>query len=307
MTSTATTTEAVATLEAAPVATSPWREFAQAFLHNKGATLGLAFMVLMLLAAIFAPLLAPHSPIEQYRESIAQAPAWQEGGSWQFVLGTDEAGRDMLSRLIFGARTSLLVGMLSVLAALLPGIALGLLAAFFPKVLGAAIMRFMDIMMALPSLLLAIAIMAILGPGLDNAIFAIAIVALPGYVRLTRASAMTELNRDYVTASRVAGAGTLRLMFITVLPNCMAPLIVHATMSFSSAILDIAALGFLGMGVQPPTPEWGTMLAAARDYISSAWWIITMPGLTILLSVLAINLMGDGLRDALDPKLKRAS
>ena len=132
-------------------------------------------------------------------------------------------------------------------------------------------------------------------------------MALPGYVRLTRASAMTELNRDYVTASRVAGAGTLRLMFITVLPNCMAPLIVHATMSFSSAILDIAALGFLGMGVQPPTPEWGTMLAAARDYISSAWWIITMPGLTILLSVLAINLMGDGLRDALDPKLKRAS
>ncbi|MDO4795837.1 MAG: ABC transporter permease subunit [Brachymonas sp.] len=284
---------------------SPWREFAQAFLHNKGATLGLIFMIGMLLVALLAPVLAPHSPIEQYRDAIAVPPAWQDGGSWKFVLGTDEAGRDLLSRLIYGARTSLLVGMLSVLAALLPGIILGLLAAFFPKVIGAGIMRLMDIMMALPSLLLAVAIMAILGPGLNNAILAIAIVSLPGYVRLARASAMTELGRDYVTASRVSGAGLLRLMFVTVLPNCMAPLIVHGTMSFSSAILDIAALGFLGLGVQPPTPEWGTMLASARDYISSAWWIITMPGMTILLSVLAINLMGDGLRDALDPKLKR--
>ena len=293
--------------EEAPAVLSPWREFAQAFLHNKGATLGLIFMVCMVLLAIFAPVVAPHSPIEQYRDAIAQPPAWQAGGSWKFILGTDEAGRDLLSRLIFGARTSLLVGMFSVLAALLPGVILGLLAAFFPKVIGAGIMRLMDIMMALPSLLLAVAIMAILGPGLNNAIFAIAIVSLPGYVRLARASAMTELNRDYVMASRVAGAGLLRLMFVTVLPNCMAPLIVHGTMSFSSAILDLAALGFLGLGVQPPTPEWGTMLASARDYISNAWWIITMPGVTILLSVLAINLMGDGLRDALDPKLKRVT
>lgn len=286
-------------------APTPWQEFVKSFLHNKGATLGLLFMLIMLAVALFAPLVVPHSPIEQYRDAIAQAPFWQQGGSWKFILGTDEAGRDILSRLIFGARTSLLVGMLSVCAALIPGIVLGLLAAFFPKILGPAIMRLMDIMMALPSLLLAVAIMAILGPGLNNAILAIAIVSLPGYVRLTRASAMTELNREYVTASRIAGAGLLRLMFITVLPNCMAPIIVHATMSFSSAILDIAALGFLGLGVQPPTPEWGTMLASARDYISSAWWIITMPGITILLSVLAINLMGDGLRDALDPKLKR--
>ena len=286
---------------------SPWRELAQSFLQNKGATFGLIFMTLMVLAAIFAPLIAPHSPIEQYRDAIARAPARPDGGTWKFLLGTDEAGRDVLSRLLFGARTSLLVGMFSVLAALLPGIVLGLLAAFFPRILGAGIMRLMDIMMALPSLLLAVAIMAILGPGLNNAILAIAIVSLPGYVRLARASAMTELSRDYVTASRVAGAGLMRLMFVTVLPNCMAPLIVHGTMSFSSAILDIAALGFLGLGVQPPIPEWGTMLASARDYIGSAWWIITMPGLTILLSVLAINLMGDGLRDALDPKLKRAA
>ena len=157
------------------------------------------------------------------------------------------------------------------------------------------------------SLLLAVAIVAILGPGLINSVIAIAIVSLPSYVRLTRAAVMGELNRDYVTAARLAGAGLPRLMFITVLPNCMAPLIVQATLSFSSAILDAAALGFLGLGVQPPTPEWGTMLASARDYIERAWWVVSLPGLTILLSVLAINLMGDGLRDALDPKLKNAA
>ena len=182
-----------------------------------------------------------------------------------------------------------------------------LLAGFSPTRLGPFIMRLMDIMLALPSLLLAVAIVAILGPGLINTIFAIAIVSLPSYVRLTRAAVMTELNRDYVTASKLAGAGTLRLMFISVLPNCMAPLIVQATLSFSSAILDAAALGFLGLGVQPPTPEWGTMLASARDYIERAWWVVSLPGLAILLSVLAINLFGDGLRDALDPKLKNAA
>ncbi|NHR06258.1 ABC transporter permease subunit [Chromobacterium haemolyticum] len=286
---------------------SPFKEFWQGFSHNKGAVAGLIFMLIVTSCALLAPLVAPYSPIEQYRDHLLTPPVWVDGGSTQFLFGTDELGRDILSRLIHGARLSLFIGLCSVLMALLPGVVLGLLAAFFPKVLGGVIMRLMDIMMALPSLLLAVAIMAILGPGLMNAMIAIATVALPAYVRLTRASAMTELNRDYVTASRVAGAGLPRLMFVTVLPNCMAPLIVHATMSFSSAILEIAALGFLGLGVQPPTPEWGTMLASARDYIESAWWVVTLPGLTILLSVLAINLMGDGLRDALDPKLKRAA
>ncbi len=206
-----------------------------------------------------------------------------------------------------GARLSLMIGLTSVLISMIPGIFLGLLAGFSPTRLGPVIMRLMDIMLALPSLLLAVAIVAILGPGLINTVIAIAIVSLPAYVRLTRAAVMGELNRDYVTASRLAGAGTLRLMFVTVLPNCMAPLIVQATLSFSSAILDAAALGFLGLGVQPPTPEWGTMLASARDYIERAWWVVSLPGLTILLSVLAINLMGDGLRDALDPKLKNAA
>lgn len=286
---------------------SPLREFWIGFSRNKGAVAGLLFMLLVTFCAVFAPWVAPYSPIEQYRDALLTPPVWLDGGSTRFLLGTDELGRDILSRLIHGARLSLFIGLCSVLMALLPGVVLGLLAAFFPRALGGPIMRMMDIMMALPSLLLAVAIMAILGPGLLNAMIAIATVSLPAYVRLTRASAMTELNRDYVTASRVAGAGLARLMFITVLPNCMAPLIVHATMSFSAAILEIAALGFLGLGVQPPTPEWGTMLASARDYIERAWWVVTLPGLTILLSVLAINLMGDGLRDALDPKLKLAA
>ncbi len=307
MTNANTSTVASAAEDAALSYPSPFKEFWQGFSYNKGAVAGLIFMSIVLLCAILAPLVAPYSPIEQYRDHLLTPPAWLDGGSVQFLLGTDELGRDILSRLIYGARLSLFIGLCSVLLALIPGVVLGLLAAFFPKVLGGVIMRVMDIMMALPSLLLAVAIMAILGPGLMNAMIAIATVSLPAYVRLTRASAMTELNRDYVTASRVSGAGLFRLMFNTVLPNCMAPLIVHATMSFSSAILEIAALGFLGLGVQPPTPEWGTMLASARDYIERAWWVVSLPGLTILLSVLAINLMGDGLRDALDPKLKRAA
>ena len=168
------------------------------------------------------------------------------------------------------------------------------------------IMRLMDIILALPSLLLAIVIVAILGPGLVNAMIAVAIVYLPHYTRLARASVITERSKDYVTASRVAGAGLPRLMFATVLPNCMAPLIVQATLGFSTAILDAAALGFLGLGAQPPTPEWGTMLADAREFVLRAWWVVTFPGLAILITVLAFNLMGDGLRDALDPKLKRS-
>lgn len=286
---------------------SPLREFWQGFAHNKGAVLGLAYMVILLVAAIGAPWIAPYSPVEQYRDHLLTPPAWAPGGSTQFLLGTDDIGRDMLSRLLYGAQLSLTIGIASVGLALVPGIVLGLLSAFFPKSLGAVIMRLMDILLALPALLLAIAIMAITGQGLFNTMLAIAIVSLPGYVRLVRASAMVELHRDYVVASRISGAGVLRLMFVTVLPNCMAPLIVQATMNFSTAILDAAALGFLGLGVQPPAPEWGVMLSNARDYIESAWWVVTFPGLAITLTVLAINLMGDGLRDALDPKLKRVA
>jgi dipeptide transport system permease protein len=280
------------------------KEFWSNFSRNRGAVAAGAIVLLLILVAIFAPLIVPHNPIEQYRNAVQAPPAWLEGGHWTFILGTDEAGRDILSRLMYGARLSLWIGCVSVLLALIPGIVLGLISAFFNWA-DTPIMRLMDVLLALPSLLLAVAVVAIIGPGLVNTMLAIAIVALPGYVRLARGSALGELQKEYVTASRVAGAGTLRLMFSQVLPNCAAPLIVQATLGFSSAILDAAALGFLGLGVQPPDAEWGTMLASARDYIDSAWWIVTMPGLAILISVLAINLLGDGLRDALDPKLKR--
>jgi dipeptide transport system permease protein len=165
-------------------------------------------------------------------------------------------------------------------------------------------MRAMDIIMALPSLLLALAIVTILGPGLINASIAIAVTYLPHYVRITRASVIGETSKDYVIASKVSGAGVFRLIFITILPNCMAPLIVQASLGFSNAILDAAALGFIGLGAQPPSPEWGSMLANALEFIQRAWWVVTFPGLMILVTVLAFNLMGDGLRDALDPKMK---
>ena len=285
---------------------SSLKDFWHTFSHNKGAVAGLIFFTFIVLCALLAGVLAPHDPVEQYRDALLTPPMWQEGGTSTYPLGTDDIGRDVLSRLLHGARLSLMIGLVAVVLAMTPGIALGLAAAFFPRI-GTAILRLMDVMLALPSLLLAIAVVAVLGPGLINTMLAIALVAIPNYVRLVRASAMSELAKDYVIASRLAGAGTLRLMFNTVLPNCMAPVIVTATLGFSDAILTAAALGFLGLGAQPPTPEWGTMLASARDYIERANWVVTLPGVAILSTVLAINLMGDGLRDALDPRMKRLS
>lgn len=283
----------------------PLREFWSYFSENRGAVAGLAVIMTVALLALFAELIAPYSPIEQYRDHLLQPPFWEAGGSLAFPLGTDAVGRDMLSRIIHGARYSLIIGIIVVTLSLSAGVALGLAAAFLRGPVESLIMRAMDIMLALPSLLLAIVVVAILGPSLINSMFSLAIVYLPHYVRLTRASAVGEMSKDYVTASRVAGAGVPRLMLMTVLPNCAAPLIVQGTLSFSSAILDAAALGFLGLGAQPPTPEWGTMLAEAREFVLRAWWVVTFPGLAILVTVLAFNLMGDGLRDALDPKLKR--
>jgi dipeptide transport system permease protein len=262
-------------------------------------------ILLVIAVAALADVVAPYSPTEQFRDAFLKPPAWVEGGSSRFLLGTDDVGRDILSRLIHGARYSLFIGALTVVLSLIGGVGLGLIAGFFRGAVEDGIMRLMDIMLAIPSLLLALVIVAILGPSLTNAIMAIAIVYLPHFTRVARASVITERSKDYVTASMVSGAGLLRLMFFTVLPNCMAPLIVLSTLSFSSAILDASALGFLGLGAQPPTPEWGTMLAKAREFVQSAWWVVTFPGLAILVTVLASNLMGDGLRDALDPKLKR--
>lgn len=281
-------------------------EFWFYFSQNRGAVVGLVVFSLLVVVAIFAPLLAPHGAATQYRDALLLPPVWQEGGNGRFLLGTDAVGRDMLSRLIYGAQYSLFIGVVVVSIALVGGIIIGLVAGFFRGWVDTIIMRVMDLILAFPSLLLALVLVAVLGPGLTNAMIAIAIVYQPHFARLTRAAVMSEMEREYVTAARVAGAGNLRLMFKTILPNCLAPLIVQATLSFSSAVLDSAALGFLGMGAQPPTPEWGTMLAEAREFILRAWWVVTFPGLTILVSVLAINLMGDGLRDALDPKLKRS-
>jgi dipeptide transport system permease protein len=285
---------------------SPRREIWLSMRANKGAMAGLIVIALLILTAIFADFVAPHSPIEQFRDKFLQPPAWAEGGSWAFPLGTDDVGRDVLSRIIHGARLSLIIGCIVVTISLALGIFFGLLSGFFKGVVDIAIMRFMDIILSIPSLLLSIVIVAILGkPDIAKAMIAIAITYVPHYARLARAAVLTELSKDYVTASRVAGASTRRLMLDTVLPNCMAPLIVQATLSFSTAILDAAALGFLGLGAQAPTPEWGTMLADSLKFLQRAPWVVTFPGLAILITVLAFNLMGDGLRDALDPKLKR--
>ena len=284
----------------------PLREFWAYFSENRGAVGGLAVICIIVLAAVLADVIAPHEPSRQYRDHLLTPPVWQEGGSAQFLLGTDAVGRDILSRIIHGARFSLVIGLIVVTLSLSVGIGLGLVAGFFRGWLETMIMRLMDIILALPSLLLAIVIVAILGPGLINAMIAVAVTYLPHYTRLTRGSVIAERTKDYVVASRVAGAGRLRLMFATILPNCMAPLIVQATLGFSNAILDAAALGFLGLGAQPPIPEWGSMLADAREFVLRAWWVVTFPGLAILITVLAFNLMGDGLRDALDPKMKRS-
>ncbi|MHB1108962.1 MAG: ABC transporter permease subunit [Devosia sp.] len=282
------------------------REFWYYFSVNKGAVIGLWVFVVTVLIAVFAPVLAPHSAEQVFSKSILVPPVWQEGGSSMFILGTDAVGRDILSRLIHGARFSLAIGLVVVTIAMISGVTLGVIAGYFRGPVDAVIMRVMDIILAFPSLLLALVLVSILGKGLFNAMLAIALVLQPHFARLARAAVMSEKTREYVTSAKVAGAGHLRLMLVTILPNCLGPLIVQATLSFSNAILEAAALGFLGLGAQPPTPEWGTMLSGARDLITRAWWVVTMPGLAILITVLAINLVGDGLRDALDPKLKRS-
>jgi dipeptide transport system permease protein len=266
--------------------------------------IGLFVLALIVLAAIFADVIAPHSPTEQFREFVRAKPVWA-GGTWSFPLGTDGDGRDMLSRLIFGARISLFIGVSVMVFAFVIGVALGLFAAMAGSIVDVVVTRVMDVIMATPSLVLAVVIVAIFGPSLTNTIVAVTVVGLPRYVRVARAAALGELPRDYVAAARVAGVGPLRLALTAVLPNSLAPLIVQAALGVSDAILEAAALGFLGLGAQPPTPEWGAMLADSREFIRSDPWIVALPGLAILITVVAINLTGDGLRDALDPKMRR--
>ena len=285
---------------------SPIRAFWASFSPNRGAVGGLFVLAAIIFLAIFADFVTPHSYTEQFRDFSKLPPAWVEGGNWRFVLGTDALGRDMLSRLIFGARISLFIGISVMAVSVVAGIALGLIAAFIGGAVDSVMMRLMDLILSIPSLVLAILVVSILGPSLTNTIVAVSVVYLPNYVRLVRASALGEFGKDYVIAAKVAGVGPWRLMFVTVLPNCLAPLIVQAALGVSNAILEAAALGFLGLGAQPPVPEWGAMLADSREFIRSNPWIVTLPGLAILISVVSINLFGDGLRDALDPKLRRS-
>jgi dipeptide transport system permease protein len=290
----------------APAPPSPARAFWSAFRENRGAVAGLAVIAFIALLAIFADVIAPHSPSEQFRDFVKAPPVWEDGGRWRFVLGTDSLGRDLLSRLIHGARVSLFIGLAVMSVSFVIGVALGLASAALGNVVDVVVTRTMDLIMAVPSLVFAILVVAVLGPSLANTIVAVTIVYLPRYVRLVRASALAELQKEYVVAARVAGVGRLRLMLRTVLPNCLAPLIVQAALGVSDAILEAAALGFLGLGAQPPIAEWGTMLADSREFIRSSPWMVTLPGLAILVTVVSINLAGDGLRDALDPKMRRS-
>lgn len=281
------------------------KEFWHYFSQNRGAVIGLVVITLFVLCALLAPFLAPMSPIEVSDSAVNLPPLWSAGGDVLHPLGTDDLGRDLLSRLLYGARVSLGLGFFTVILSMLVGVILGLLAGSLGGWVDSVIMRITDVFMALPSILLAIVVVAILGPNLLNTIVAVAIVAIPSFVRLTRAQVHAEMSKNYVAASRIFGASWFRVVVINVLPNCLAPLIVQATMGFSEGILNAAALGFLGLGAQPPMPEWGTMLSDARSFIETAPWLVTLPGLCILIVVLGFNLLGDGLRDAFDPKLRR--
>jgi ABC-type dipeptide/oligopeptide/nickel transport system permease subunit len=260
---------------------------------------GAAIILVFVIGALFAPLLAPHDPVEQAIRDRQQAP-FTPG----HLLGTDELGRDILSRIIYGARISLVIGLVSVGISLVFGLVIGTLSAYYGGWLDRIVMRLIDIMLAFPYILLTIVIVAILGSSLVNAMIAIGISQIPVYARVVRASVLAEKEADYVLAERSLGAGNLELMARTILPNCLAPIFVQATLGIGDAILSSAALSFLGLGAKPPTPEWGLMIANAKEFITSSWWIVTFPGIAILLSVLGFNLLSDSLRDALDPRLK---
>jgi len=272
-------------------------------LKNKGAFAGLILILLFILLALLAPVLSPYSPDEVIDGALRLSP----GATFQnhyFFLGTDDIGRDLLSRLLYGSRVSLMVGLSVVLISASVGTSLGLFAGYFGGWSDRIISRTMDFIMALPSVLFAIVIVAVLGPGLVNAIVAVSIVALPNFTRLIRAQVLAERNKQYVQAAHLYGASSMRILFRDILPNCIAPLIVQASLGFSDGVLNCAALGFLGLGAQAPTPEWGTMLSDARSYMETSPWMVNTPGICILVVVLSFNLLGDGLRDALDPRLK---
>ena len=272
--------------------------------RNKTAVAGMIIVTVFIVTAILAPWISPHDPVDVSLYDQLKPPVWYENGTTKNILGTDDMGRDVLSRIIWGARVSLLVAVVSVGIGFLAGSVLGSLAGFYKGVLDNVIMRFMDIVLAFPHILLAIVMVAYLGPSLRNAMIAIGVIYIPRFARIVRGSMLEESEKDYVAAARAIGASNFRIIFIAIFPNCLGPLIVQTTLGFASAILDAAALSFLGLGAQPPTPEWGAMIAMGRSLILRAWWVMTIPGIAILLSVLGFNLFGDGLRDALDPRLR---
>jgi len=272
--------------------------------RNKTSVVGLIVVAGFVLAAIFAPSLSPHDPVEISLYDQLKPPAWKDGGSDKNILGTDDLGRDIFSRIIYGARVSLTVAVVSVGLAFVLGTLLGSISGYYKGALDSVIMRIMDIILAFPYLLLAIVVVAFLGPSLQNAMIAIGITYVPRFARIVRGSVLEECEKDYVMAAKAVGASDRRIIFIAILPNCLGPLIVLTTLSFASAILDAAALSFLGLGAQPPTPEWGAMIASSRSLILRASWVMTFPGIAILFAVLGFNLLGDGLRDALDPRLR---
>ncbi len=276
-----------------------FREIWKRLRKQRLAMIGGGILFLLLFVALCAPVLAPHDPMEQNLYARLQPP------SLEHPLGTDDFGRDILSRMIYGSRISLRIGGASITAALLVGTLLGLWAGDWGGWPDTLIMRCMDLLLAFPSILLAIAIVAVAGPGIDNAIMAVSVVLIPQFARLVRSSVLTVRETAYVEAARALGAGQMRILFVGILPNCMAPIIVQTTLGLGTAILDAAGLSFLGLGAQPPMPEWGAMLAGGRELLFEAPWVMTFPGLAIFIVVLAINLFGDGLRDALDPKTVR--
>jgi len=282
-----------------PRRTDPWSEAWYRMRRNKAAMFGLVIVIILLILSLFPQYIAPYGEDEQIYEDAFIFPCAEH------PMGTDNYGRDILSRIIYGARTSLLIGTLSVAMSVVIGGASGLAAAYYGGKIDETIMRIMDIFYALPSFLLAIAIASALGTGLFNLAIAIAISQVPGYARVVRAAALTVRNQEYMEAIRAIGGSPMRQMLRHMLPNAIAPIIVQATFGMASAIISGAALSFIGVGVTPPTAEWGYMLNAGRQYIRNYWYIVTFPGLMIMITVFGLNLLGDGLRDAMDPKLKR--
>lgn len=279
-------------------------DFWYLFKQNRGAVGGAALVAVVALIALLAPVISPYEPAQVFPEALKLPPIWS-GGTPQFLFGTDDLGRDLFTRIVYGSRVSLGIGFFVVVFTLVFGVILGVVAGSLGGWVDSIITRMMDILLALPSILLAIVVVAILGPSLINTVIAVGIVSLPNVVRIVRASVMVEKKKTYVVAAESFGASWFRIYILNVLPNCMAPLLIQATFGFSDGILNAAALGFLGLGAQPPTPEWGTMLSDSRAYMETASWLVTIPGLCILVVVIAFNLLGDGLHDALDPKSKK--